>query len=1006
MFTGFTALVRRTRGAMPGSGLPLRRTAPALLCLLALLTSLAPSTATAAPAESAQAAAAPPRVIPALRTWQPAPGAYHFDRHTRVLTQPGVQSLHATARTLAAELETRYGGNVPVITTTRPAKPGDVVLTLSPERNNLGDEGYQITVGESVRIDGASDDGVFYGTRTLLQMLANDRTAPAGSAVDVPRYPDRGLTLGLYRYSMPRIKRILQDMAYLKLNYLLLEIRVDSDTHPEVVRWPYYTKREARQIQRWAEKYHVTLIPEVNAPGHMGPYLFNHPELQLTDKNGNPAPGRLDITNPRAFDFYTDLIDEWSTIFDGPYWHLGADEYMWGSSYANFPQIGEWAKQQFGPDALPQDAFIHFVNSVDDYVNSLGMTLRMWNDGIPEHSTLTLHSDIVIEHWKDDKIAPSTLLQRGHSLMNAASALYHNRGNRVSGTHLCGDVPIAQTTLEGCVAKLWTKSWDPGQFEGENIAPDTPGLRGAKISLWPGPGPAQTENSVEDDMFMPLRFLAQRTWGSSDPFISYETFQARAQAVGHAPGWGMVDYRPVSDGTYVLRNLGARALAEPDPEPGSAVTTALRPGTWQLHHTEDGYYRIVSATTGLCLDTRVGRRYLGAPMEPGSEVTAERCDDRNTQKWEVLRRKRGPGFTITNAISRLAVDVHRQPGRHDPVTVMPAHQAEHGRWFLIPRGKATVTVDPSRDLLERGQQNTVHVTFTNHGMRSATNVALEMQAPHRWQVRPESATHFDAVASGESVTAIFSVRPPVSAEFSEDYLLQARARYDARRQHTISGATSTRVDLTTCTSTDPVDPDDQFDGESLNGCRWTRVLGGDPTGIEMSNGKLRIQTRYTSVAGPGTHITNVPLQQAPEGSWTATIKMHAPLSQRYQLGGLMVYENANDFVVFDVVADNPAGEPLDPRLELISEQDGQYGNGGWVNAWTPPANADDTWWLQITKSDSTFSAAYSVDGKTWVDMPGSVTNPMEDPQVGLLATQDFHGDSITVSFDSFQMSTP
>lgn len=120
----------------------------------------------------------------------------------------------------------------------------------------------------------------------------------------------------------------------------------------------------------------------------MDPYLFDHPELQLKDANGNRSPSRLDITNPDAFRFYTELVDEWSALFDSPYWMVSADEYLSQDQYA---------KKKFVLDAVPQDAFVDFVNRVDKYVRDKGTKLRMWNDGIPTNTTVELNSDITVE---------------------------------------------------------------------------------------------------------------------------------------------------------------------------------------------------------------------------------------------------------------------------------------------------------------------------------------------------------------------------------------------------------------------------------------------------------------------------------------------------------------------------------------------------------------------------------------------------------------------------------
>lgn len=952
------------------------------LALLAGLLAATASTAQAAPRGSTPT----PQVIPALSDWTPRSGTYHFGKHSRILVGGHAHGLEQTARTLASELEARYGGSVPVVRSTEHPRSGDIVLRLDRDRADLKQQGYALRVGDTARVVGAAGDGVFYGTRTLLQMLAGKRTVAGGKAVDVPRYPERGITLGIpvIHMSMRWMERLFADMAYLKMNYVLLEAQVQSSKHPEAVRWGYYTKDQVRRLVSLADKYHITLIPEVNAPGHIDPYLFDHPELQLKDAKGNRSPSRLDITNPDAFRFYTELIDEWSALFDSPYRMVGADEYLSQDQYADYPEIGKYAKKKFGPDAVPQDAFVDFVNRVDKYVRDKGMKLRMWNDGIPTNGTVRLHPDITVEHWRADKAKPSQLLAAGHKVMNSSALLYYDYGK---GWHRS-------------FRTLWDNSWNPGKFVGENVDPDNPGITGAKLSIWPIDADAVTEQQLQKSLFMPLRFLAQRSWGQTDPFISWDAFVKRAKDLGHPPGWQNADYRPVADGTYAIHaDTGHGVLGPGGSKPGSTLVTGDEKARWQLRHTDDGYYRLSSAKNGLCADMRRGRQWAGAPVEPGAHATVEKCDGRNTQKWEITRRAHGSGFTLTNAISQM--DLTASGGT---VVQQPPDKTKHGRWQVKAKALVSLDIATTGPSLEPAQSNPTTVRLTNNAGHALSDLTLSLDAPDGWRVEARSHTTFDSVASGAKVSAKFAVTPPAGADHTTRYLLTAQATYTAKHRRTASTTVGVHTDATTCA--DPsrtVDPDTEFDGSSLDGCRWVTILGADEDNLEVSDGSLRIRTQPTDIAGPGTTVSNVPLENAPAGDWTAQLKMTAPLDQQYQLGGFMVYEDGNNFTVFDVVADNPQGTPLDPRVELISEKGGDYGKGGWVNAPDPPNNDDATWWLRLTKTGNTYSGAYSVDGTTWNKMPGTVAASLQDPKIGVLATGDSQQSPVTISFDYFHL---
>ncbi|WP_347594386.1 family 20 glycosylhydrolase [Streptomyces sp. B6B3] len=617
------------------------RTVWVLLVALALLAP--PAAGASAPPRQAPAPAAVPEALPALADWTAGSGSLRLTPASRILVPD--EELRADADTFAADLADATGLRLPVLTDSAgDVRPGDVVLTLDPSRRAaLGAEGYELAVDDAVRVTGATDDGAFYGTRTVLQMLSGGETLPRGSTVDQPAYPERGVGVcACYIHvSLEWFERLMRDMAYHKLNQLWIEAKVASDAYPRTRFWGYYTRDEVRQLSAMARKYHITLVPEINSPGHMDPYLENHPELQLTDTAGERSPSRLDITEQAAFDFYTGLLDEALTVWDTPYWHMGADEYMLGSQYANYPQIAAYAEDRFGPDAMPQDAFVDFVNRVNAHVRGDGRTLRIWNDGLTGEHTIPVDDDIQVEYWlAEPGQRPSSLLADGHRVMNAAYALYLVRG----GFHMDTE-------------QLYESGWTPLVFEGETLTGEQPGVTGAKITLWPDSASAETENEVEAAAFLPLRFIAQATWGSPRPADTYAAFAALAERVGHAPGWRNVDRRPLPAGGYALTVPGSDAerLAVAGSE---AVFAGDSAATWELTPTDDGYYRLRAAGTQRCLDVVRGTHYLGAPLEAGAVLTVEPCaaDDR-TQRWQLTEAADGT-ISLTNAISQLALTRH------------------------------------------------------------------------------------------------------------------------------------------------------------------------------------------------------------------------------------------------------------------------------------------------------------------------------------------------------------
>jgi hexosaminidase len=600
----------------------------------------------AVPAVAVQQERAVPVTVPALSNWTPERGSYGFGAGTRLVADS--RSEREVAETLADDLKAAGHGTVPVVRGGG-ARSGDIVIEVRPGKGSLGAEGYELQAGERLSVTGATETGAFYGTRTLLQLLAQGDRIPAGRTVDVPRYKERGVGVcACYVHiSLPWLENLVREMAYHKLNQLLLELKVKSAAHPEANTWGYYTQDEMRRLVALGDKYHVEIIPEINSPGHMDPWIENRPDLQLTDSDGNKQPARLDVTQQAAFDYYTSLMDEYAQVFTATSWHMGADEYMLGSDYSKYPQMLRYAQEKYGANATPQDAYIDFINRVQAYAASKGKKLRIWDDGLTGANTVPVAAGTTVEHWLNVTEKPSQLIAQGYPLMNAAYSLYLVRGGFHSDTE-----------------SLYDQSWDPRSFEGEKLT-SSDGITGAKISLWPDNGRGETENEVTADTEPALRHLAQATWGAPHPDATYAQFTARGTAVGHAPGWRDLTRVPVTDGTYTFRTAGATSA--------SATTSASFDA--EVQRTPDGYATLRTADG--CLEIQGGKLTLNVPLQPGVSATQQPCDAANTvQRWELA--PAAGGYRLVNAITQMALSV-ADDGR---LVQYPPDQHQPATWYL------------------------------------------------------------------------------------------------------------------------------------------------------------------------------------------------------------------------------------------------------------------------------------------------------------------------------------
>jgi cytochrome c len=201
-----------------------------------------------------------------------------------------------------------------------------------------------------------------------------------------------------------------------------------------------------------------------------------------------------------------------------------------------------------------------------------------------------------------------------------------------------------------------------------------------------------------------------------------------------------------------------------------------------------------------------------------------------------------------------------------------------------------------------------------------------------------------------------------------------------------------------------VTPSDEFDGTSLDKCRWNAILREDPAAYRVQGGSLHIDVPNGDIyTTPNSNPTNFILQDAPSGDWTMETKVDGSLlNEQYQQGGLIVYGDDDNYLKFDFVVDNSPGSAVSRRIELRSEiasviQNPQPGPTGLTSA---------VWYLRLAKVGDVYTASYSADGQTWTALE-SLTNAAvgATPKVGLFSLSGAQTASKTVSFDYFRLST-
>ncbi|MET8244862.1 glycoside hydrolase family 20 protein [Streptomyces sp. NPDC005202] len=489
------------------------------------------SAASATPSPSptrSYALSRPPRTIPAVRShtaargpgWRPAHGE-------RVVVSDA--DLADEGRLIAGELGLTYAGE------RNDVRAGDVRLALSGGEGG-NPESYTMTVrGGRVTISGPADAGVFYGTRTLKQEVHGGGTAPEGVVRDEPAKPRRGFMLDIARkpYTAAWIEDRIKELGDLKFNELGLHFsddqgfRIQSDTHPEIVSKDHLTKAQVKQMVDLATSRHITVVPEIDSPGHLGAVIAAHPDLQLRNAQGVATRGAIDISKDQSAAIVDDLLDEYAGLFPGSFWHLGGDEYQAltvRNPEASYPQLAAAARAAYGSGGTVADFTTGWLNDRADTVRVHDRTPRAWNDGFFRGTSVQPAKEIEVAYWTGKEIGarqPVEYLGAGRKVINYNDEyLYYVLGQPQTFVY-----PTGQRIYE---------QWTPRVLRGTQAVPARydAQILGGSFAVWSDRAYAQTQDQVAAGIRMPLRATIQKLWDPGKPALSWAEFKALAGRLG------------------------------------------------------------------------------------------------------------------------------------------------------------------------------------------------------------------------------------------------------------------------------------------------------------------------------------------------------------------------------------------------------------------------------------------------------------------------------------------
>lgn len=507
-------------------------------------------------------------VVPAVRQLTESQGKpWMLSSETKIVAP---QELADDARQLALDLAIK--GNIHpevAVGSESLADEGDVILSVDPQLAGVPkDEGYRLKISDKqVKIIGKSAQGAFWGTRTLVQSVANSRGAQAGEVTDWPDVSERSFHLDAARkfYDIHFFRELIREMSYHKLNTLQYHFSENEGfrLEPADARFKnllsedgYITREQLKEILAEAHKYHIEVVPALDMPGHLRHILDKHPEFRLPTTNGSGAQNPnsemrrgLDFTNPEAVAFMKDLVADYAKAFPGTKWHLGSDEFVdFPKAAMHYPDMMKRIKDnaKLGEGKNFADGFVYFINDMAAYMKTLGKTdIRVWNDAFYRNDlkqNIELDKNITIDYWTawDRHMADvKDFVDKGYRLINYNDAymyyvLYY------PGRAYSTRVPADKIHNEFHAGRFPTNhhktqsSWpqDAPKKASNTQYPDW--LTGASFAVWSDNAKLETQEEVLKNSKMPYVAFANRVWYAGDS-RDYAQFAAAEQKIAPAP---------------------------------------------------------------------------------------------------------------------------------------------------------------------------------------------------------------------------------------------------------------------------------------------------------------------------------------------------------------------------------------------------------------------------------------------------------------------------------------
>jgi hexosaminidase len=447
-------------------------------------------------------------------------GSFQITENTGIYVDKSSDGVENIAGYLAQKLFPATGYKLNVASD---SAKGQIALSTSANDSQLGDEGYKLDISTNgIKITANKTAGLFNGIQTLIQLLPNeiaktdkqdiDWVVGTGTITDYPSYGFRGAMLDVSRhfFSVDDVKRYIDLISSYKMNILHLHLSDDQGWRIEIKSWPnltkhggstqvgggtggFYTQDQYSDIVKYAQDRNVTIIPEIDMPGHTNAALSSYAVLNCKDSvpplytKTEVGFSTLCVRKDSVYKFVDDVVRELAAITPGPYIHLGGDE----------------SHVTTKPD------FIYFLNRIQSIPKKYGKKMIGWE----EVAQASLDSNTIVQYWSNVEHAKEAVKKGAKIIMSPATKTYLDM--KYDSTTKLGQAWAAMIEIDS--AYIWSLSGMVKEISNDKII-------GVEAPLWTET--ISTMNDIEYMVFPRLPGIAEIGW-TPDSARSWDEYKLR-----------------------------------------------------------------------------------------------------------------------------------------------------------------------------------------------------------------------------------------------------------------------------------------------------------------------------------------------------------------------------------------------------------------------------------------------------------------------------------------------